>query len=84
MVDQDLHYKQVEAYYTLLMKHPGRTLRVPIPLRGEPLPSQEDYDNSVLIWQEARDLLKMMGVKHDSFKENLGIRIHNENASRAS
>ena len=74
-MDEDLHEKQVEAYYTLLCRNPGRSIKVPIPLKGQPIPSKEDYDNSYLIWKKVEEILLMMGIKHTSYSNSLTIRI---------
>lgn len=70
-----LHQKQVEAYYQLLVGNVGMIIKVPIPLRGKIIPSNEDYNNSADIWKETKELLTMMGIKHTSFSENFGLRI---------
>ena len=69
------HDKQVEAYYKLVTTHIGKEIRVPIPLRGEPIPTQEDYENSVLIWTKVQEILQMMGIPHLSSAHNLSIRV---------
>lgn len=70
-----LHQKQVEAYYHLLVTHVGMIIKVPIPLRGKAIPSDEDYNNTAAIWKETQELLTMMGIKHTTFNENFGIRV---------
>lgn len=72
---EDLRQKQVEAYYMLLLKSVGRTVYVPIPLRNQPIPSKEDYENSVAIWQQTKDFLTMIDIKHTWYADRLGIRI---------
>ena len=70
-----MHQKQVEAYYQLLVTHVGMVIKVPIPLRGKAIPSDEDYNNSSDIFKETKELLTMMGIKHTTFSENFGIRV---------
>ena len=70
-----LHQKQVEAFYQLLVTHVGMVIKVPIPLRGKAIPSDDDYNNSAAIWKETKELLSMMGIKHTTFSENFGIRV---------
>lgn len=70
-----LHQKQVEAYYHLLVTHVGMVIKVPIPLRGKAIPSDEDYNNTAAIWKETQELLTMMGIKHTTFNDHFGIRV---------
>ena len=70
-----MHQKQVEAYYQLLVTHVGMVIKVPIPLRGKAIPSDEDYNNSSDIFKETKELLTMMGIKHTSFDSVFGLRI---------
>ena len=69
------HQKQVEAYYQLLVTHVGMVIKVPIPLHGRAIPSDHDYNNSKTIWEETKELLTMMGIKHTTYVENFGIKI---------
>lgn len=72
---QLLHQKQVEAYYQLLVTHVGMVVKVPIPLKGKAFPSDEDYTNSRTIWEETKNLLTMMGIKHTSYAYVFGISV---------
>ena len=74
-MDEDLHLRQVQAYYSKVLRIPGRMVHVPIPLRGEPIPSQEDYDNSKAIWQEVKLMLGLLGIEHTCDSDRFGIRI---------
>lgn len=74
-MDEGLHQRQVEAYYRKVLHVPERMCYVPIPLRGAPIPTQEDYDNSKAIFEEVKLMLGLSGIKFTVDPDKFGIRM---------
>ena len=70
-----LHQKQVEAFYMRLMDNVGFAVRLPVPLRGHAIPPDEDYQKTLQIFKEVKELLQMMGIKHSSDQNALTITV---------
>ena len=70
-----LHQKQVEAFYMQLMGNIGFAVRLPVPLRGHAVPTDENYQKTLQIFKEVKELLQMMGIKHTADQNALTITV---------